>query len=70
MAKSARSSSIKKNNQKLKARVFGPVEAARNKRLNAKLMELASPPKPPRAQKEVEKDGTPISIHLLRKYID
>ncbi|KAM7223612.1 Protein of unknown function (DUF2423) domain containing protein [Rhypophila decipiens] len=51
MAKSARSSQIKTNNQKLKKNVFGPVEEARTARLSARLLELASQPK---AQKDVE----------------
>lgn len=42
MAKSARASSRKTNNQKLKKNVFGPVEAARTERLSAKLMELVA----------------------------
>ncbi|KAH7144622.1 hypothetical protein B0J13DRAFT_555633 [Dactylonectria estremocensis] len=46
MAKSARSSSRKANNQRLAAKVFGPVEAARAERLHAKLLELAKQPKP------------------------
>lgn len=46
MAKSSRSSVRKANNQRLKRNVFGPVEAARNERLSAKLVELASQPKP------------------------
>ncbi|KAK5109503.1 hypothetical protein LTR62_006955 [Meristemomyces frigidus] len=54
MAKSARSSAIKKNNTQLKKRVFGPAVAARQNRLNAKLMALASQPKPPKAEIEVE----------------
>ncbi|SMR56760.1 unnamed protein product [Zymoseptoria tritici ST99CH_1E4] len=45
MARSARSSGIKKNKAVLKKRVFGPVETARNERMNAKLLELASAPK-------------------------
>ncbi|KXH62195.1 hypothetical protein CSAL01_03595 [Colletotrichum salicis] len=48
MAKSARASVIKKNNQRLKANVFGPVEQARTERLSAKLLELAKAPKPER----------------------
>lgn len=48
MAKSARASKIKSNNSKLKSRVFGPVETARNERLSAKLRELASQPRPTR----------------------
>jgi hypothetical protein len=46
MAKSSRASSRKANNQRLKAKVFGPVELARNERLSAKLLELAAAPKP------------------------
>ncbi|OTB06914.1 hypothetical protein M426DRAFT_318622 [Hypoxylon sp. CI-4A] len=46
MAKSARSSTRKSNNQRLKANVFGPIEAARAERLSAKLLELAAQPKP------------------------
>ncbi len=42
MAKSARASSRKNNNQKLKKNVFGPVEDARAARLSAKLMELVA----------------------------
>ncbi|KAI1180216.1 hypothetical protein F4777DRAFT_574498 [Nemania sp. FL0916] len=45
MAKSSRASSRKANNQRLKARVFGPVETERNARLSAKLLELAAAPK-------------------------
>lgn len=54
MGKSARASAIKKNNSALKKRVFGPVEMARSERLSAKLLELASQPKPPREEMEVE----------------
>lgn len=46
MAKSARSSTRKANNQRLKANVFGPVESARAERLSAKLLEIAAQPKP------------------------
>ncbi|TDZ23843.1 hypothetical protein C8034_v000769 [Colletotrichum sidae] len=46
MAKSARSSTKKNNNQRLKKDVFGPVEAERAERLSAKLLELAKQPKP------------------------
>ncbi|KAL7626258.1 hypothetical protein AAE478_003028 [Parahypoxylon ruwenzoriense] len=50
MAKSARASSRKANNQRLKAKVFGPVESARAERLSAKILELAAQPKPPRPE--------------------
>lgn len=56
MAKGARSSVRKTNNSKLKARVFGPVENARTERLSAKLLELASQPKPPRSEMETEQE--------------
>lgn len=52
MAKGARASTIKANNQALKRNVFGPVEDARTARLSAKLLELASQPKP-----ETQKEG-------------
>jgi len=57
MARSARSSAIKKNKSGLKKRVFGPVETARNERLNAKLLELAQQPKAPRPEMDVEEEG-------------
>ncbi|XXH04716.1 hypothetical protein Hte_011138 [Hypoxylon texense] len=47
MAKSSRASSRKANNQRLKAKVFSPVEEARAERLSAKLLELAAQPRPP-----------------------
>ncbi|GJN68238.1 hypothetical protein VFPFJ_04841 [Purpureocillium lilacinum] len=46
MAKSSRSSTIKANNRRKAASVFGPAEIARNERLSAKLLELAKQPKP------------------------
>lgn len=46
MAKGARASKVKMNNSKLKSRVFGPIETARTERLSAKLLALASQPKP------------------------
>ncbi|KAK0723117.1 hypothetical protein B0T26DRAFT_674729 [Lasiosphaeria miniovina] len=57
MAKSARSSSLKTNNQRLKKDVFGPVETARTNRLSAKLLELAAQPKPIR---EVEMEEAAV----------
>lgn len=54
MAKSARASSIKKNKSGLKKRVFGPVERARNDRLNSKLLAIINQEKPLRAEMEVE----------------
>ncbi|KAK0259479.1 hypothetical protein B0A54_02928 [Friedmanniomyces endolithicus] len=57
MARSARSSALKKNKSGLKKRVFGPVETARNERLNAKLLELAQQPKAPRPEMDVEEES-------------
>jgi len=57
MAKSSRSSSVKKNNQALKKKVFGPVVTARNERQSAKLLELAQQPKPLRPEMEVEQSS-------------
>ncbi|TGO19951.1 hypothetical protein BPAE_0328g00040 [Botrytis paeoniae] len=57
MAKGARSSSIKANNSALKAKVFGPIENARAERLNAKLMELISQPKPSAKTEDVDMEA-------------
>lgn len=59
MAKSSRSSSTKANNQRLKQKVFGPIESARQERLSAKLLELASQPKPvpEKEMQDVEEGG-------------
>lgn len=46
MAKGLRSSVKKSNRAKLRTKVFGPVEDARRERLSAKLVELASKPRP------------------------
>ncbi|KAI5928634.1 hypothetical protein F4810DRAFT_14496 [Camillea tinctor] len=54
MAKSSRASSVKSNNQRLKAKVFSPVEEERNARLSAKLLELAAQPKPERPAQEMK----------------
>ncbi|KAK0753026.1 hypothetical protein B0T18DRAFT_316538 [Schizothecium vesticola] len=61
MAKSARSSQIKANNRRLKKNVFGPIEAARNERLSAKLQELIAQPKPAR-EVEVEMEAVDEGI--------
>jgi hypothetical protein len=53
MAKGARASTKKSNHQKLKSRVFGPVESARTERLSAKLLELASQPKPQPVKEDI-----------------
>ncbi|KAI5203179.1 hypothetical protein E4T39_04368 [Aureobasidium subglaciale] len=57
MGKGLRSSTNKVNNRKLKKNVFGPVEKARTQRLSEKLQELASQPKPPKADTEVEESS-------------
>lgn len=46
MARSSRSSSRKANNQRLKEKVFGPIETARMERLSSKLLGIAEKPKP------------------------
>ncbi|EAU33411.1 predicted protein [Aspergillus terreus NIH2624] len=51
MAKSVRASVQKRNKAKLRATVFGPVVDARTERLSAKLLELASQPKPSTEEK-------------------
>ncbi|AEO57450.1 hypothetical protein MYCTH_2315056 [Thermothelomyces thermophilus ATCC 42464] len=58
MAKSARSRVVKENNRRLKQNVFGPVEAARAERLSAKLIALATAPKP---QKDIEMNEEPAN---------
>lgn len=63
MAKSQRSSVTKANNQRLKKNVFGPVEAARQQRLSARLLEIASQPKPV-PEKEM-KDTTEQGMEYL-----
>lgn len=55
MAKSSRSSRVKKNNQNLKKKLFGPAEIARSERMNAKLLELA---KQQKSQQEMEVEGS------------
>jgi hypothetical protein len=64
MAKGLRASRTKKNNQALSKRVFGPVEAARNERLSAKLLALAQQPKAPKAEMEIEKLGMHTRHHV------
>jgi hypothetical protein len=69
MAKGARASKIKSNNAKLKSKVFGPVETARTERLSAKLLELASQPRPapPDADVGMEIENGTGQLLLLRK---
>jgi len=64
MAKSARSRQVKANNRKLKENVFGPVEAARAERLSAKLLEIASQPKPQTDVEMVVTGGMHLNRHI------
>lgn len=64
MAKSARSSTKKANNAKLKSKVFGPVEDARMARLSAKLQEVMSQPKP------VREDGDVVDMDTVGMLCD
>jgi hypothetical protein len=57
MAKGARASSKKANRTKLRARVFGPVEAARAERLHAKMLEIIQQPKPERTEMDTAEDS-------------
>ncbi|TQN69633.1 hypothetical protein CSHISOI_05836 [Colletotrichum shisoi] len=66
MARSSRSSVTKKNNQRLKANVFGPIEQARAERLSAKLLELSRQPKPEKeadANMDVEEQNDDAQIN-------
>jgi hypothetical protein len=65
MAKGARSSSRKANNSKLKSKVFGPVETERTARLSAKLLELASQPKPTRDDTVIKAPESMLGFHLV-----
>ena len=53
MAKSLRATRTKNNNARLRAKVFGPAELARTKRLSEKLAAIASAPKPEREQRMI-----------------
>jgi Protein of unknown function (DUF2423) len=75
MAKGARASTKKANHQKLKTRVFGPVESARTERLSAKLLELATQPKPKPVKEDIAMESeegmgysSSIFIEVLTKY--
>lgn len=65
MAKSVRASVQKRNKAKLRATVFGPVVDARTERLSAKLLELASQPKP----STEEKPESGVFSFSLPKYL-
>ncbi|CAL3965912.1 unnamed protein product [Diplocarpon coronariae] len=64
MAKGARASTTKANNAKLKSKVFGPVETDRTARLSAKLLELASQPRPKPPVKDVAMEAEDGRVHL------
>lgn len=70
MAKSSRASAIKKNRTAIKKKVFGPVEDARAARLNAKLLELASQPKPAREDMEIEETGKSHTSRLQSRHLE
>jgi len=57
MAKGLRSSVKKSHRTKLRSRVFAPVEDARTERLSAKLLELASQPRPAKTDMELDEDN-------------
>ncbi|CAK7207554.1 hypothetical protein SEUCBS139899_010364 [Sporothrix eucalyptigena] len=67
MAKSARASSRKNNNQKLKKNVFGPVEAARTERLSAKLMEIVAQQKETKMEDAAEVNEEPTPSDQLKE---
>ncbi|RMY89846.1 hypothetical protein D0864_06374 [Hortaea werneckii] len=67
MAKSSRSSRVKKNNQNLKKKLFGPAEIARSERMNAKLLELAQQQK---SQQEMEVEGSDDKDGVANKIED
>ncbi|KAM0281329.1 hypothetical protein ACHAQH_003597 [Verticillium albo-atrum] len=64
MAKSARASTRKANNRRLKQNVFGPVESARTERLSAKLLDLAAQPKPQKEQDVVAMDVEDLNAEI------
>lgn len=66
MAKSARSSSKKANNQRKVRNINGPVEAARAQRLSARLIELAKQPKPETS--DVKMDGELKIFHHIWQF--
>lgn len=65
MAKSQRASRNKANNSRLRSKVFGPVESARTHRLSSKLQELATQPKPERAEMDVDPKSSPSPLPTI-----
>ncbi|OCL06740.1 hypothetical protein AOQ84DRAFT_440637 [Glonium stellatum] len=57
MAKGLRSSVKKAHRTKLRSRVFAPVEDARTERLSAKLLELASQPRPVKTDMDLDEEN-------------
>lgn len=70
MAKGLRSSVKKSHRTRLRSRVFAPVEDARTERLSAKLLELASQPRPAKTDMELDEDnGTnTIPTHQIPRH--
>ena len=64
MAKGLRSSVKKSHRTKLRTRVFAPVEDARTERLSAKLLELASQPRPAKTDMELDEDNGTNTIPI------
>lgn len=62
MAKSARASRVKFNRTNLRKRVNGPAEDARLERLSAKLMQIATEPKPEQSERMDVDSGKGVKI--------
>jgi hypothetical protein len=67
MAKSARASTKKNNKTALRAKVFGPVEEARNERLSTRLLALVSEPKPQPASTTEATEEVPMDDVVEQK---
>lgn len=70
MAKSARASTVKRNNAKLRSKIFGPAIDARTERLSAKLQELANAPKPDEEKKMDVDDTKPADVEAETANMD
>jgi hypothetical protein len=70
MAKGARASSKKANRTKLRARVFGPAEKARNERIHAKLLATIQQPKPEKTEMDTAEDCKSQPPSLLPSLAD
>ncbi|CAG9993371.1 unnamed protein product [Clonostachys byssicola] len=67
MAKSARASSKKFNNQRKAASVFAPTENARAERLSAKLLELAKQPKPESSDVNMNTEDNDLQVEITTR---